>query len=435
MDKRIEFLKEVFSRFEEEEIQYCVLRNYEFLFDETVPIESLDTVIAEKDLHRAELVFKEMGFSRRKQQFSLKHKAYFKLINLKKVSFDVQVGGVYWNDMIYIDEKILQNRTKKDCFDFHIYVPSDDDTFVMLLVHSILGKRFFKPKYQKILFSLFPHVDENYVITNISKIFSKRIARNLITAVGNNDFGSINAKKLAAYFVSRKPKNPFIFAALFWRWFLQRKNPFRPAPLVSIVGPDGAGKSTMVKAVNESLLESGRKTSLIYTGRGRDHILPITVMGRKYKSKEKKKDRAKGDVTLSKTTGLRRRLLYTFAAPVFTLDLLLRYYFRILPQRLKKKIVVTDRYCSDIILMKHVPFGVKKLFLRLFPNPTVSILLYNSPEVLNQRRPEESIPELERQMAIFNRLKYSLKVPTENQEKDIGMVREFVLIKLMRSWD
>ena len=61
--------------------------------------------------------------------------------------FDIQVGGIHWNDMPYLGEEVLNNRVKKSYF----YVPSDNDTFVMLLTHSILGKRYFKPKYKKIL--------------------------------------------------------------------------------------------------------------------------------------------------------------------------------------------------------------------------------------------------------------------------------------------
>src|SRR3989344_6935974 len=142
--------KALFSDFDKHGIGYCVLRNFEFLFDDNYAWEGLDTAIPKDDFAKARGILTQQGFTERKPQFSLKHKAFFKLVNGAKISLDIQVGGVYWNDMRYIDESIIANRIKKDFF----YVPNDNDTFLMLLVHSILGKRRFKPKYQEILSTL-----------------------------------------------------------------------------------------------------------------------------------------------------------------------------------------------------------------------------------------------------------------------------------------
>lgn len=84
--------------------------------------------------------------------------------------------------------------------------------------------------------------------------------------------------------------------------------------------------------------------------------------------------------------------------------------------------------------MKHVPFWLKSFFLSLFPRPTLSIYLYNDPEVLHQRRPEESIPELKRQMTIFSQFEYSLKVKTNDQEMNNEIIKNYLLISLMRNW-
>ena len=107
--ERIEFIKTILEEFERENVSYCVLRNYEFLLDGGKPndIESLDTVVSKNDYEKMKRILIQNGFQQRKQQFSLKHKAFFKLINLKKVSFDIQVGGVHWNDMVYMDESII----------------------------------------------------------------------------------------------------------------------------------------------------------------------------------------------------------------------------------------------------------------------------------------------------------------------------------------
>ena len=137
---RIEIIKFILTEFNAANIKYCVLRNYEFLLDnQEEQVGSLDTLIATKDMPMAHQILIRRGFIKRKPQFSLKHQAYFKLVNLQKVSFDIQVGGIYWNDMSYLTDSIINNRVKKSYF----YIPSSNDTFLMLIVHSILGKRFF----------------------------------------------------------------------------------------------------------------------------------------------------------------------------------------------------------------------------------------------------------------------------------------------------
>ena len=70
----------------------------------------------------------------------------------------------------------------------------------------------------------------------------------------------------------------------------------------------------------------------------------------------------------------------------------------------------------------------------IFPRPTTSILLHNSAEVLHLRRPKETVEELERQLSIFNRLAYDLKLKTADADKTHREINEFVLNKLLREW-
>lgn len=232
------------------------------------------------------------------------------------------------------------------------------------------------------------------------------------------------------FFIFKKPARLLTFTALFFRW-VRWKKPLHPSPLISIVGPDGAGKSTMVKELANYLSGTRRQVKVIYAGRGRNHFLPFMSLGRKYKTAEKKRDALRP----GKTSGSWRKMFYTASALIFAADLYLRYWFFIFPQRLRKNLVITDRYYSDILLMKHVPWGGKKLLGIFFPKPTISILLYNTPEILHQRRPEESIPELERQLDLFDKSKYSLKVCTTNEKEDQDTVIAFVANRLVYNWE
>ena len=115
----INIIKDVLEKLNINNVSYCILRNYDFLVEERKPIKdsekSIDLVVAEKDYIQFSRTLKSLGFIKRKQQFSLKHKAFFKIDNdLEIVSFDVQVGGVHWNDMCYLHVNIiLKNKIKK----------------------------------------------------------------------------------------------------------------------------------------------------------------------------------------------------------------------------------------------------------------------------------------------------------------------------------
>ena len=407
-------MREIFADLEP--VQYCLLRNYEFLLDEKMKPESLDASVAQNDIGLFAEILKKKGFNERKRQFSKKHRAFFRVENGKKLSFDVQVGGVYWNDLRYMDESIFERRVKKGFF----YTLSDEDTCVMLIAHSILGKRRFKEKYQWIINELLRKVDDSLIEENIANIFSPSIARNVLKNVRNDSFDSIRIYPIVAYFLLKNSLKLFGFAALFLRW-IKWKRFIGVAPLISIVGPDGAGKTSLVEHLKDYLMTSGRNVLVIYTGRGRGHVLPISRAGYLYKKREQKSNK-------------RMKFLYVLALPVFAFDLLLRYTFLIFPNRLRKKIVITDRYASDILLMKNVPLWSKNFFALFFPKPTISILLYNDAAVLHERRKEESIEELQRQLDILDKRNYTMRVKTVDKRKDTQKVVDLVMTELLKNW-
>jgi len=420
--------KKVFLDFDEYGVGYCVLRNFEFLSDASFSWEGLDMTVCKDDFGKVHQILLRHGFIERKQQFSRRHRAYFKLVDGVKVSFDIQVGGVYWNDMKYLGESIIANRMRKEFF----YVPSSNDFFLMLLVHSILGKRYFKPKYQEQISLLLEQglIDEHLIIKDLSVLFTKKMAKRVLVLVKLKQFKKVPISSLLFIFVFKKPKNAATLTALTVRW-IRWKRPLVPYPLISIVGPDGAGKSTLVELLHGYLKESKRKPVIVYLGRGRNHILPFMSLGRKYKHAEKKRD---ADALSNRSASFTRSLLYTASSFLFVSDLLLRYWLTVFPLRMRKRIVITDRYCTDIILMKNVPWWWKKMLYSLFPKPTISVLLFNTPEVLHQRRPEETVQELQRQMDIFNKLSYNLRLETTDREENKKAVLDLVMTKLLVDW-
>jgi len=403
------------------------------MLEERLPLtaseKSIDLFIATKDFPEADRILERYGFKKRKPQFSLKHKSYFLIDRGDTLSFDIQVGGIFWNDLKYLDElSISKKRVKISYF----YVLSDTDYVLMLLVHSILGKRHFKREYQEILSVLLASIDKGYLKSSLSEIFNPSLGKFIFERYAQKDYVRILRWKylLVFFFIFKSSQNASTFSILFFRWIRWKKF-FQLSPLIAIVGPDGAGKSTLASFLEENLLQSGRKVSRVYVGRGRGQLLPITSLGKMYKRAEKR------DLQRGEHFKPFKRIFYLMAAPVFALDLMSRYWFRIFPRRLCKSIVITDRYCSDILLMKHVPFFLKLFLFRLFPRPTTTFYLHNTPEILHQRRPQESIPELERQLEIFSETRKHLKmISVKTKKSDIvtWKVLDEILCYCYREW-
>ena len=348
----------VLDEFNKQDIEYVVLRNYEHLLSEKEILfeeNDLDITISKKDIKKAEEILLSFKFIKSSPNFSRVHQGYLKYVHKAKslAKFDIQNDGIYWNDNVYLENKEIIPRRK---FNGSFYVLSNEDQLIHYLCHSILGKRKFKKKYQTALFKLSKEeCNWDFIRKKLSFIFNQKTAKWLIESVKKNDIQHISkeAKSLAFRYQFKNWKHTKISICLFFRWFFSQKYcPLRKIPLlryflknspmISIIGPDGSGKSTMTQTLYEVLKNSGWKVDLIYAGRGKKNIIPIKKVGNIYKKKEKKEK-------VKKST---KRILYTLSAPIYTRDLLIRYYTQIVPKRKQKHIVITDRYCSDILLMK-----------------------------------------------------------------------------------
>jgi len=119
-------------------VNYVVIRNYEFLNNNGKATE-LDMAIDKRDVVKVINLLKKGGYKKRHWNFSEKHTMWEK----DGFVFDIQVGGIYWNDMPYLDNSIFWLREKNNFF----YTLCDEHMFVMYICHSILGKRYLK--YEK----------------------------------------------------------------------------------------------------------------------------------------------------------------------------------------------------------------------------------------------------------------------------------------------
>ncbi len=194
--------------------------------------------------------------------------------------------------------------------------------------------------------------------------------------------------------------------------------------IITFIGMDGAGKTTITNKLKERLEKKGLKVEIIYGGRGRNNILPIQFLGKIYKKAGGKESNVP-EVKNKNDDFEKISFIHTLTAPIFALDLILRHFFIVLPKKKKNDLIITDRYTTDILLMNKVPVNFKKFLYFFMPKPEKIFYLYNDMEELQRRKPEHSIEDLKRQKRLFEDINKSLnpvKIKTVKKENSVNQV-------------
>ena len=182
---------------------------------------------------------------------------------------------------------------------------------------------------------------------------------------------------------------------------------------VALIGPDGAGKSTIVRSVVQQLPLPARYVYMGVNLEASDFMLPTTRLLRKYARTREERPGMAGPPdpgrSNSKPTGTKKRALASLRSALRTLNLMGEEWFRqaIVWSYLRRGYVVlfdrhffSDYYAHDIAANgAGRPFmrRVHGLMLRrLYPRPDLFLFLDAPPEVLLARKGEGTLELLER---------------------------------------
>ncbi|MBN2368646.1 hypothetical protein JXC34_06505, partial [Candidatus Woesearchaeota archaeon] len=351
----------------------------------------------------------------------------------KTLFLHMHIGGVTGRNLTYLkSQHLLEHRRKKGFF----YIPSPEDEFLVVVLHAVLDRSKIKEEYRKRMEELFSRkLDNDYITQTLSEVLGDDYARRVLELIKRKRFAELEGLStgLKKEFLRRYPNRHLCLMRVYWLgalwkacWLLKSK------PLISFIGMDGSGKTTASNNVLGILKKNNFKVTRVYTGRGRNNLLPIQAFGAGYK-----KIGGKGSLGKEEKGKKRYSVMHTLSAPVFAMDLWLRYFFRILPLRKTNHFVITDRYSTDILLMNKVPMWLKKTLFALFPKPTIVFYLYNHPKVLYKRKMDHPIHDLYRQERIFSMINktvkpYRIRTETEGDthKKIMGALFENEKIRL-----
>ena len=153
-------------------------------------------------------------------------------------------------------------------------------------------------------------------------------------------------------------------------------------------GADGVGKSTIINKIVPILMEQNSFADYVYF-----HWKPI------------KKEMCINHIPSSPSQDPRgknpRNLLLSLVFLSYHYLCYLHGYFFILkPQINQKRLIIADRYTYDIYLdpkrfRLNLPKWILRAFVKILPQPDITIALTASPETIISRKPELSVDEIE----------------------------------------
>ena len=173
--------------------------------------------------------------------------------------------------------------------------------------------------------------------------------------------------------------------------------------IVSFMGVDGSGKSTLIELLRKKLKNKFRKIKYI-------HLRPYLIL--------LDKSTVQSNPHNSKATW---PMLLNFFRILYWL-IIYRFYFYLLANN-SKQLIIFDRYAHDLMIDPirykfNLPNKVTNYILNFFPNPTHWIVLSAPIKVLEKRKKELPTRELKKQIRSYlyfaKQRKNSIVVNTNN---------------------
>jgi len=228
------------------------------------------------------------------------------------------------------------------------------------------------------------------------RIFQRDLKAQIVEACAkgsiDKEFGRLKLKLGQVPLARQMSRRVRYWASELRRAILRTINP--TGILLAILGPDGAGKSTLIEALPDALGAGLRRRRVF-------HWRPQAFAQR----------RNKRPVTDPRGQAPRGAVLSIACLSAFFIDYWIGYIFVIRPLLVASAIVQFDRYFHDVLVDPlRYRYGGPRWFAailsRLVPEPDLVILLDAEEHLIRARKAELSLPEIKRQRQAYRSLRF-----------------------------
>ena len=421
------------SALEDAGIDYCLLGRVD---DFPAIIESdIDFVVGQHDLARLpKLVFDvaarccasvvqclqhEVGAS----YFVIAHRIGSRMAYLHPdASGDYRRGGRLWMTA----ERLLAGRFRHG---HGFWVPAPADAFLYYLIKRI-DKNILESVHFDYLIRRLAEERESCAAA-LRERFGDGLARGVLDALASNDCRGLTDRlpelRRRMHATSRQESRAERARVAAGELRRRAGRVVRPTGLVvGFLGPDGAGKSTLIQALTRELAPAFRRTSYFH--------LRTSVLLRRSESQ------GGGAVTAPHGQTPRGRLASLVKLFALAAEYVAGYAAVVLPMKIRSSLVIFDRYFHDLqadplrYRWQGAPW-LSRATGRLLPEPDVWIILDAPSAVLLARKAEVSAAAAELQRAGYRalgrQLKHSVVIDTSaTVESSVGAALDFVTAHL-----
>lgn len=408
------FLSNLFSLFNDYNIKYFVLRNFELLPEDNIGTD-VDIVIEpgkykivsnliKDEMKSCEIVFYQVvQFDRMRCWYIMDYKLNF------SIHLDIIENEVYKGFEFYSFAELYNNTVKYKNF----YVLNREYDILLLLVQNLVAYKSLKEQYRKKVQLIYPKI-KNRIDNNLKSFWGEKLGYRIIKDLETNNFDNIISyskdlekaalKRIFQQKTLKTIKNISRFLlGKFYRIIICPRKFWR---FIAVEAPDGTGKTTFIDALIEKMqFYYNSPKSRFCVHHFRPEMLPnLGAVGEKAGIAKQDKDftnphRAK---TAGKISSLLRMTYYWFD------------YILGVPYFLRKEVqyghyTIFDRYIYDFLIDPkrsriNLPYSLRKLYSKFVIEPQIVFVLYADTDVIYKRKQELTKEEIERQLLEFKKL-------------------------------
>jgi len=437
--------QEILSLFTANNLTYCYLRD----ISEIDSYNDLHILVGKNNLSDfisiTELFFKEKGYCEiyRKNIGSHSSIVYAfpdRKLNWFQIDFQTDLIGDGIKYIKYVD--LIKHKIEKE----GISCLPDSILSLSLILHCVFDKNFFQNKYKIFIAETLGKNEEACMGVFRSFVGDKPTSK-MIEAIRIGDFEKI-LKLRSKIIIHIIKKNKIELISIPFRkisiMFSLIKRLVNPKGLLFVfAGTDGTGKSTnsfrvssyyndfyfkpvhlYFADIDDSYLQRYKESVSKNTFfPGKNYLLPSTRLISKLirirknvSSKNSKLNKTKEELNRDESrTSMLLIIINEILLINYFFEFLARYWFRIYPLLVKNNLVFADRYLYDIFVMKGKLIQsryIKNVMLKLIPEPALSFILYDEPNTIFSRKPDNTPKEISRQNKIYIDISENLKNST-----------------------